>query len=478
MRIVCPLIGPALVLAAAPALGAELFCSPVLPRESEPFKIVYRSGTPAEDGAAFTVRDSDGGILEQRTVPLVRRPDGLTAELDLTVPHNGLLAAEVVAGHLKLRTVVPVISAKREVNIIYYGMDEQLLRRGLVHWVTLVTTCGGEALADLTARGAKGLGWRLGSNVLYDREKELEAEGRALTPELAREIGRRMYTGDAAEAVAKGYAGFGLDEFGGYAASATLDGTKAFVRGMIEARDTLPPGFILAAWHGGPLDSELIGLYKQAVEFLLPEAYLLDIVPAQLGTERIDRDLEGRLTNARSNDLFTAPYGARCKVIPSVDLTDTIPVDEYEGFFRMLRRDFPEVRGIAFFNVLSKERYETYRVIDELCLDYFIKPVLTFQPDSISFDRFGDKSVIARLSNIGAMDSGPATVRLLVDDREVGRATVQSVPAGFSRVDNRADARFDWRPPATGTYRLRVEIANAGDGTVLDPAAEVSMYLR
>jgi len=478
VRIVCQLVGPALVLAAAPALGAELFCSPVLPLEGEPFKVVYRAGTQAEGGAAFTVRQSDGSVLVERKVPLAEQLDGFRAELELTVPHNGLLRADVVAGHLKLRTVVPVISAKREVNLIYYGMSKELIRRGLVHWVTLVTTCGGEVVEDLNRRGAKALRWHWGSNVLGDREAALRAEGRELTPEVARQMGRGIYTADAAEAVKQGYAGFGLDEFGGYAASEFLENTKAFVRGMIDAREELPPGFILAAWHGGPIDSELMGLYKQAVEFLLPEAYLLDIVPSQLGTELIDKDLEGRLITARSNDMFTAPYGSRCRVIPSVDLTDRIPVDEYEGFFRMLRREFPEVRGIAFFNVLSEEHYETYRVVDQLCLDYFIHPVLTFQPDSISFDRFGDRSVIARLSNIGAMDSGPVTVRLLVDDKEVGRATVPSVPAGFSRVDNRATARFHWRPKASGTFRLRAEVVDAGDATVLDPGAEASMYLR
>ncbi len=472
-------MGAVLSLASLSSYGAELFTNPVLPKEADTFQLVYRTDKTSEArSAAFKVFRADGSVLTERIVPLEEEADALQAALELTVPHNGLLRAEVVAGGPELELVIPVISAKREVHLIYYGMSKEALQQGYLRWVTVVTSCGTEIVEDLNRRGIKPLRWHWGSNYLGEKQKELGESGIDMTPELAREVGRHLYVSQAAEAVQEGYAGFGMDEFGGYAASDFAENTKGFVRGIIDARHELPEDFVMAAWHGGPIDSELMGLYKQAVEFLLPEAYLLEIVPAQLGTELIHKDLGGRLVDARFNDMLTAPYGSRCRVIPCVDVTDSIPVGEYENFYRMLRREFPEVRGIGFFNVLSKEREKDYRIINELCFDYFIRPVLTFQPDSLYFDRFGSGRVTAYLSNIGAMDSGPVTMRLLVDDQEAARAHVSAIPAGFSRVDNRAAALFDWQPEESGTYRLRAELVDAGEATVLDPAIETTVFLR
>jgi len=461
-----------------PAMGAELFTCPVLPKQGEPFRVVFRTD-PATDArfARFRVTGADGAVVAERSVALAEEAGALQASLELTVPRNGLLNASVAAGAARAEAVVPVLSPKREVHLVYYGMDRRLLDQGTIRWVTMVTSCDQATAASLRRRGAKPLRWNWGGNYLHEKQKQLDSTGERVTPELARQLAHDLYVPGAAEAVAQGYAGFGLDEFGDYPGSATSASTEAFVGGMIDARKELPDGFILAAWHAGAIGPELTGLYKQAVEFLLLESYLLDIVPSQLGTERLDRDMEGRLGDARAADLFTAPYGSRCRVLPTVDVTDAIAIAEYERFFRMMRREFPEVRGLGFFNVLSEAKWDTYRLIDQLCYDYYIAPVVTFQPDALYYDRLGSGKVTADLSNIGAMDSGPVEVKLLVDDREVGRATAPSVPAGFSRADNRAPARFDWQPEHAGTHRLRVEIVQAADATVLDPAAEVAVYV-
>jgi hypothetical protein len=466
------------VLLCLPARGQELFTCPVLPREGQAFEIIYRAdGTSGPRTAAFTVRQRNGVLVARRSVALVEEAGALQGSLKLAVPKNGLLRATVLCGESTAETVVPVISAKREVNLIYYGMDSRLLEQGLVRWVTLATSCDPAAAAALRRRGAKPLRWNWGGNYLGERRKQLEATGVELTPDLARRISRDLYTADAAQVVREGYAGFGLDEFGDYPGSPWSEETKAFVRGIIDARAALPDGFTIAAWHAGAIGPELMGLYKQAVEFLLLESYMLEIVPSQLGTELLTKDLEGRLGDARSADMFTAPYGSRCRVIPTVDVTDTIPVGDYERYFRMVRREFPEVRGIGFFNVLSTGKWERYTVIDRLCFEYYIRPVVTLQPDSLYLDRLGSGKVTADLSNVGAIDSGPVTVRLLVDGAEAGRVTVACVPAGFSRVDNRASVRFGWRAHGAGTYRLRAEITDAPGDTVLDPATETSVFI-
>lgn len=473
-----PLVLAAWCAPLAAAAGAtELFTCPALPREAEPFRLVCRLS--AETGARtarIRLLAADGTVVAQRSCPLVEDAGGLQASMDLSIPGNGMYRAEARVGGALAEAPVAVISAKREVNLVYYGMDSRLLREGYVRWVTLVTACDEGTAGELSRRGARALAWNWGGNLLGEKRKQLEATGGEVTPEAARQLSRDLYVSGAAEAIAKGYAGFGLDEFGDYPGSANSAATAAFVRGIIDARRELPEGFVLAAWHAGAIGPELMGLYKQAVEYLLLESYLLDIVPSQLGTELLAKDLEGRLADARAADMFTAPYGSRCRVLATVEVMDGVPVGEYEAFFRLLRREFPEVRGIGFFNVLAEPNWGTYRTIDALCLDYFVKPVLTFQPDSLSHDRLGTGRVIAQLSNIGAMDSGPVTVRLLVDGTEVDRVTLTTVPVGYSRVDNRAAAVFDWSPTRTGTRSLRAEIVSARGSTVLEPATNASVY--
>ena len=456
--------------------AADMFVDHMLPREGEPFKIVYRPDKDfLEKEVKITVRDAGENVLEERVLQLHTVDESLQGELELTVATNGMLRAKVVAGQSTVHLDIPVISAKRDVNLIYFAMSEDYFDS--IRWVTLVTSAPPGLLKTLRERGIKGLAYNWGSNYLQGKGKELGKSGIKMSPELARELSRGLYSSKAGDVVAKGFSGYGMDEFGGYAASESAAYAKGYVRGIIDARKEMPDDFIMAAWHSGPIDTEMMGLYKQAVEFLLPEAYLLECVPREMGTELIQKDMEGRLQDARANDMLTAPYNTRCKVIPAVDVTDSIPLGEYENFIRMMRREFPEVRGIAFFNVLKAE-IDRYKVIDALCFDYFIKPVVTFQPDSLYYDTYGSGTVKAFISNIGSIDGGKVTVRLLVDGKEVERTTVPGVPAGYSRLDNRAAATFKWQPRNTATYRLRVEIVDAADSTVLDPTLEATVFLR
>lgn len=464
---------------AASAQASQMYTNPPLPVEGKPFHIVYATDAAAAgQTVAFRVVGADGVVVKQARPTLAANGAQATAAVELTVPHNGMLRATVQAGGDVRELDVPVITSKREIHIIYFGFGNEYLTEGLVRYITLCTSTPANALPAMNARGIKCLAWNYGSNALEGPEKEMAGEGKAFTPEMAFEVGYNKYLGNAADLVKRGYAGDGLDEFGAYAATPRWREMKAYLRGMIAARKKLPKGFIIAAWHGGHFDNEMIGLYKQAVDFLLPEAYVMQITPHDLGTELQDRDLQDRLFDARANDMFTGPYGSKCRVIPCIDVTDKVPVDEYEMFFRMYRREFPEVRGIGFFNTLSKRNWGNYRAIDRLCFDYFVRPVVTFEPDSLGIDRFGKGGVIAYLSNIGGMDSGYVVVRLLVDGKEVGKARVASVPAGFSRADDRAPVRFNWKPPSRGTYRLRVEITDCPDATVLDPAEEEALYLQ
>lgn len=455
----------------------ELLTAPPLPCEGQSFRIVCRTetGEPGEE-VAFALTAPDGSTVGAWSRPLEARDGALEASLELRVPRNGLYRARIELGGRVREEIVPVLSPKREVNLIYYGLDARLLREEYLRWVTLVTACDEATARELRRRGAVALEWNWGGNLLGEKRKQRGPEGPPVTPEEAYDLGRSIYVEGAPACVAKGFDGFGLDEFGECPGSGTYEATLAFVRGMIDARPELPEDFRLVAWHAGAIGPELTGLHKRAADFLLLESYLLDIVPRALGTELSAKDLEGRLGDARSADMFTAPYGDPCRVLPTVEVMDGIPLGQYEEFLRMVRTEFPEVRGIGFFNVLTEPHWEDYRTLDRLCFDYYIRPVVTLQPGALVHDRLESGKVIASVSNIGAIDSGPVTLRLLVDGVEVDRATLDSVPAGYSRMDNRASASFAWSPPSRATYRLRAEIVDVADATVLEPAIEVSRY--
>ena len=84
---------------------------------------------------------------------------------------------------------------------------------------------------------------------------------------------------------------------------------------------------------------------------------------------------------------------------------------------------------------------------------------------------------MAAVSNIGAIDSGPISVRFLIDGEEIGTRRVDSVPAGYSRLTNRVLIPIDWTVPAVGTYSLQAEITAAPGSTVLDPAIVERRFL-
>ncbi|MBT4502454.1 MAG: hypothetical protein HOC74_32270, partial [Gemmatimonadetes bacterium] len=240
--------------------------------------------------------------------------------------------------------------------------------------------------------------------------------------------------------------------------------------------------FYIAGWHSGGVRDEAVGLYKQALDLLLIETYLMHWVPNELGTENIYADLENRLISIRGADLFTRSYGARARTLLALDVTgqkNTALPDrgEFEQVVRAIRRICPEMRGIAFFNgSATDEKIE--HLAHGLCFDYFVKPVVTLQQNSLWVRRTENRTeLVAAVSNIGAIDSGPISVRFLIDGEEIGTRRVDSVPAGYSRLTNRVLIPIDWTVPAVGTYSLQAEITAAPGSTVLDPAIVERRFL-
>ena len=458
----------ALGAAAASSTKATLCSCPNLPLEKTDVTLTFRAPTQAKPSDAAMVRfqilDNKGKPILTQTRPLARRSDSTEeATLSWRPTRNGLYHVTALSGaEAPVRLDLPVLSAARALDFAWYQ------NRPYLRWATVITSASKEDLPLLRQRGIKALLWMYGSNHPAAEDKSLPLETLGAEAE-------KYYR------VPEGFdfAGYGMDEFGAYPQTEGERRGLAWLRGLIKAREQFPKGFVVAAWHGGGVRDEWVGLYKQAADLLLLEAYDMFYVPHELGTENIFEDLRGRLIAPRGADLLTRAYGSKCKVLLSLDLCGENGTygdpGELEQVMRFIRREFPEMRGIAFFNV-GTEAVE--RAADRLCFDYFIRPVVTFQHNSLWFDRFAERpQIVAAVSNIGAMDSGPVTVRLRINGRVVGTQRLARVPAGSGRLADRVLARWDWRPRQSGVYDLEAEVLAAPGSTVLDGVVRDSRWL-
>jgi len=115
---------------------------------------------------------------------------------------------------------------------------------------------------------------------------------------------------------------------------------------------------------------------------------------------------------------------------------------------------------------------------DRLFLDYYVRPCVTLQPESLWVRSLpgGEVEITAALSNIGAMDSGPVVVQFTVDGQPVGEATASAVPAGRNRTQNRTLLRQAVKL-LHGTHRFEARILQAKQATVLDAVAETQRFV-
>jgi hypothetical protein len=79
----------------------------------------------------------------------------------------------------------------------------------------------------------------------------------------------------------------------------------------------------------------------------------------------------------------------------------------------------------------------------------------------------GETQLSAAVSNIGGMDAGPVTLEFRDNGRRVGRVRCDVVPAGDSRLTNRAVLSVAWRPKP-GLHRLEARLSGVANGKVLD----------
>ncbi|MEA1950386.1 MAG: CARDB domain-containing protein [Planctomycetota bacterium] len=449
--------------------GAELFTNPPLPIESQEVTLTFRAAVGSSDPetAKLEIVDAQGKMLVNNNLTLTKAGDTIGGVFKWTPVKNGLYLATVSGADIeKLSIKVPVLDQTRQLDFAWYRPFTG------IRWATVVTSSlkDRQEVSWLRKRGIKALVWKGGSTSNYKGNEQLGKD--AIIAKA-----KKHYTVPSDFS----YDGFGIDEFGGYTETGQYKVGVNWLRGLSEARQVNPKDTYIAAWHCGPMNDEWLGIYRKAANILLAEAYEMHYVPHDLGTENIYQDLLARCDKLRTNNMFTRVYGATCKAVIAIDVGGRkgtySNLAEMEQIFRFIRRQIPEMRGIGLYNG-SCATEQVARGVQQLCFDYFIKPVVTFQAENLWLDDFNDpSSLVAAVSNIGGMDSGPVTIELKVDGKVVGTKKVASIPAGYSRLDNRALVKFDWKPDHKGTYRIEAEIIDAPSSTVLESIIRCERYV-
>ncbi|MBN1341525.1 MAG: hypothetical protein JXQ73_02540 [Phycisphaerae bacterium] len=488
---------PDLSISAVPYLTGGLFTKPILPAEGDCVVITVRASLTgaidSDPSAKLTLLSPDGRTVAERTLQLKPAKDCAEATWTWQAGANGIYKVRVqVDPDNKIAEsdetnnaadlVLPVLVKGRKLHFPWYR-EEPLSR-----WTTCVTSVGDpNHQVRLAERGVIPLRWEYGgmSWSYYDKEKAKTHPHEVLKD--LEELFYKKYTSKA------DVPGFGMDEFGGYPGSWKEKASIASLKALARAKQEMPDRFF-AAWNGGGLNPKMATYYRMGADLLLLETYLWRATPMDLKVEEIYQLIEDRLSPViRSRDMIVPAYGNHCYTLIALDTSerpDWIPLGEQENVVRYVRRLCPEMRGIAWYNggyggyglVKTPETDKIHQAVldnaDRLCFDCFIRPCVTLMRHGLWIDTGpgGARSLVAAVSNIGAIDSGPVSVEFLVDGKTVGTETASRIPAGPNRNVNRVLLRRTLSiTPGFHAYEAR--IVSAKDATTLDAVARCSRLI-
>lgn len=491
-------------LTAEPYLEGGLFTNPVLPVQGRTATITVRAQCdgrlPSKIPARLTITDSQELVVADEIISLDRQGAIAEGTFPFTSDQTGIFRVRVEVNPDRrieesdysdnaAEILLPFIVRGRNYRLHFPWYRETPFAR----WTTVVTSTarGEENFTRLEERGVIPLHWEYGgmSWTYYDREK-----AQTHPEEVLAEIEETFYNRYARDD--SSVRGFGIDEVGGYPGSFRLDASIASMRALVDAKREHPRRFF-AVWNGGGPRPELAGLVRQGADLFLLETYLWRAIPDELGTEDIYAAIEARVSPyIRNTDMFQPAYGNSCYTLIALDTSerpDRTTLGEQEEVVRFIRQRFPEMRGIAWYNggygsrhyglerseEMDRHHDAVMRNADRLCFEYWIKPCLTFLPHSIWLeqDETGTPTVTAALSNIGAVDSGPVSIELLLGGEVVAAHNVDAVPAGANRNQNRVffTEALSFEP---GHRIVEARLASAPGATVLEGRISLERYIE
>jgi hypothetical protein len=486
-----------LAITAKPYLQGGLCTRPVLPMERDTVSIAVRATVtgecPAAVPATVTVSNAEGRTQE---LPLALAvADGLAlGSVQWPARRNGLYTVRVCLdpadavpetdeANNGAELLLPVTVFGRRLNCVWYRAVPG------ARWTTCATSVNDDAERQLLDQhGVAALHWEYGGmSWNYYSEERAAREPEAVLAEF-----EQLFDEKFMRPLPEDCAGLGIDETGGYPGSFTEQASIASMKSLIRAQQKLPER-VFAVWHGGGLSLDLAKYYRQAADLLLLETYVFRPIASELRGEDIYQTIQDRLDPVvRGMDMITPAYGSPCHTLIALDTSerpDWIDLGELEQVVRFIRRICPEMRGIAWYNsgyggyglqrtpATDAHHAAVLAAADRLFFEYYVKPCLSLQRESVwlSPDGKGGRHLVAAVSNLGGVDSGPVTVELRVDGRPVGRQRAARVPAAASRAGDRVLLR---QPVALtpGAHEIEARIAAAPGATVLDAVHRCQVF--
>jgi len=249
-----------------------------------------------------------------------------------------------------------------------------------------------------------------------------------------------------------------IDEIGG-----PSEDTTKFMSALREIRAAHPDHFA-AVWFMGAHDywAEVKGI----IDLFLPEVYL-NYRGNHLGS------FGGYLDAIRRTDAMSQTvFGLGINVIKDEKTGEPRVVPTREDVLRQVRhvkRIAPDMPGLGFFTSDSAAP-GVAEYADELCGEYFVKPVVTLVDGKLSVEAGRRWQAHVTVLNCGGMAAREVRLRvgLVVNDKltAVQEKTIAALPAG-----ERQEVAVSLTP-TRGVATLRAELLPSPQFTVLDPVAE------
>ncbi len=484
-------------IAAEPYLTGGLFTNPVIPQEGQEVIITLRAalsgGLEASLDAQVTLAGPGGKTSTEKRLPLEVSGEAAQAAFSWTATANGLYRlavmldpdnriAEENEDDNTAELLLPVTVAGRAIHFPWYREVP------FTRWATCVTSSKGEDWDRLAERGVLPLAWAYGgmSWSYFDKERAKN------DPEAELADLEALFYGKYSPG--EGVYGFGVDECGGYPGSWKYRASVASMKGLIRAKKDNPDRFF-AVWNAGGLRPGLAEVYRQGADLLLLETYIWRALPQELGAEDVYQVMLDRIEPViRSTDMFQPAYGNHCYTLMTLDTSerpDRTDLGEQEQVVRLIRRRFPEMRGIGWYTggygnksygmVRTDETDRQHDAVranaDRLCFEYWVKPCVTLMRESLWLGKAanGAAELTAAVSNIGGIDAGATEVEFFADGVSIGTARAEGIPAGAHRNANRVLLKVPVDVPP-GHHHFRAVITKSEGATLLDSAIETERH--
>lgn len=511
---------PDLVVTTTPAGESDLTLSRRIPIRGERIELRARIRNDGDEPATdvpidLTLTDRDGKELTtHRAMIDVKAADSTSIAVEWTPEANGFYRFSVM-----IDAEEQIAESDEKNNTASWEFPVVFRRLYFNKW--------GADIKDLRYLNMSSVGYytpeywhRFGSIALHWAGARIDPDD----PEAA-----KSYIEHVGKLLGDGYDGIIIDEIGAYAGPG-IRKTARMWEGIFQDLRNNHPQMELWIWNSGALRPELAEVYRRAGAIVLLELYE-EWFTAAFHTHSFHSYLDLGISAARRADLLNLDGSPHATILcPGVShYHGGMARDQIEDQVRYIKKQAPEAPGISFYggdDEWSVALDSLNGFLDELCLKYYIMPVVTVSPHWIWLSDYGpvagdEITVRTRIHNVGAMEAREVQVRIYArriatnHRRLISEVALPRIGVGFvtvepdepfeATVENRvppvtwksvdgirvpmrgapAAVRLDrqiveakWKPETSGHYRLEVEVTPSTQFTLLEGYAEKLLTVR